>query len=133
MIGLGIDLVCVSSFRQQLDDQSSSFRALCFTEQERRTSQSRSSGNPVIHLAARYAAKEALIKAWSSMRFGRPELLPDPNYREIEVVNDHVGRPRIKLHGQLSTHLSNHRIQLSLSHDGDYSTAVVMLIPGDQS
>ena len=55
-------------------------------------------------LAARWAAKEAVIKAWSSTRYGHPEVIdPSPvDLREIEVRTDAWGRPAIRLHGAIA-------------------------------
>ena len=44
-------------------------------------------------LAARFAAKEAFLKAWSGSRCGQPPLLATIDLREIEVVDDGYGRP----------------------------------------
>ncbi|WP_149361144.1 holo-ACP synthase [Lolliginicoccus suaedae] len=79
------------------------------------------------HLAARWAAKEALIKAWSGSRFGRPRLLEAVDYRDIEVVTDHDGRPRIVLHGPIAEHLRGATIHVSLTHDGDTAGAFVII------
>jgi holo-[acyl-carrier protein] synthase len=45
----------------------------------------------------------------------------------IEVVSDAWGRPRIRLHGEVADHLAGHSLEVSLSHDGDYAIAYVVL------
>ena len=129
MIGLGTDLVSIELIRQQLADKASQFAEKSFTVGELRYANNNPSRKPEHHLAARYAAKEALIKAWSSLRFGRPPIITNSNLLEIEVINDHYGRPQIRLHGTFQQHLQDHHTQISLSHDGDYATAVVLLFP----
>ena len=129
MSGLGVDMVSVSGLRSQLKDPASVFADGTFTAGEQRYASQSPSGDPVRHLAARYAAKEALIKAWSSTRWARPPVNPHPDLREIEVVNDHYGRPALRLHGVIGGQLSGYQAQLSLSHDGDYAIAVVILSP----
>jgi holo-[acyl-carrier protein] synthase len=50
--------------------------------------------------------------------------------RDIEVARDDVGRPWLRLHGELpllAEKLGADRAWVSLSHDGDYATAVVAL------
>ena len=45
----------------------------------------------------------------------------------IEVVADAWGRPRIRLHGEVAKRLDGHTLEVSLSHDGDYAIAYVVL------
>ena len=45
----------------------------------------------------------------------------------IEVVTDAWGRPRIRLHGEVAKRLEDRTFELSLSHDGDYAIAYVVL------
>lgn len=127
MIGLGVDMVQISQLQEQLRDSASVFVRETFTSKEISYANRNPSGHPERHLAARYAAKEAVIKAWSSVRFGKPPVVAHPKFTEIEVVNDHYGRPRIQLHGAMRTHLQQFQIQVSLSHDGDYAIATVLL------
>ena len=68
------------------------------------------SGGEAESLAARWAAKEAVIKAWSSTCFGHPEVI-DPEYvdlREIEVRTDAWGRPAIRLHGEIADSMADY-------------------------
>ncbi|MBD8506047.1 holo-ACP synthase [Hoyosella sp. G463] len=91
------------------------------------SSRASSADSQARHLAARWAAKEALVKAWSGSRFGRPRLLATVDYQDIEVVTDHVGRPRIVLHGPIAEHLRDATIHVSLTHDGDTAGAFVII------
>jgi holo-[acyl-carrier protein] synthase len=84
----------------------------------------------VRHLAVRYAAKEAFIKAWSSAARGRPQALEQVALKEIEVVTDARRRPSLRLHGRVrdaveTLELSG--IHVSLSHDGGVAAAVVLV------
>jgi holo-[acyl-carrier protein] synthase len=72
-------------------------------------------------LAARFAAKEAVIKALGS---------PLMALHEIEVVRDEGQRPRVQLHGRARARanaLGVRSIALSLSHARAYAVAVVVL------
>jgi holo-[acyl-carrier protein] synthase len=103
---------------------------LAFTAGERRDSRGRASSDPALHLAARYAAKEAFVKAWSSARWGTPPALSEVALREVEVVTDRWGRPTIRLHGavaQAVADLGPLGVHLSLSHDGPFAAAVVVI------
>jgi holo-[acyl-carrier protein] synthase len=120
---VGVDLVDVPGFAQQLEDSASAFVEHTFTPRERKVRDPR-------RLAARFAAKEAFIKAWSGSRAHQPPLLGSLDLREIEVVDDGYGRPALTLHGTLAETVGPCRTSLSLSHDGDTAIAVVLFQSG---
>jgi holo-[acyl-carrier protein] synthase len=124
----GVDLVDVAAFRAQLADPASTFAEATFTAGERRAAARRPSRDPAPHLAARYAAKEAVLKAWSGAHFGRPPQLPRVPLTDIEVVSDAHGRPSITLHGGIGEALRGAHVSVSLSHDGGYAVASVVLV-----
>jgi holo-[acyl-carrier protein] synthase len=115
----------VPSFADQLDQPGSEF-AEVFTPGERRDANGRPT-DAARHLAARWAAKEAVVKAWSASLHGTPPVMGDEALRLIEVVSDAWGRPRIRLHGEVAKHLEACSVEISLSHDGDYATAYAVL------
>ena len=127
MIGLGVDIIQISEFEQQINDVASFFVRSSFTAKEIRYAQTNVSRNPAQHLAVRYAAKEAFLKAWSSLYRGRPNILTQPKFTEIEVCNDAFGRPFITTHGTIHQYVATYQIQLSLSHDGDYAIASIII------
>lgn len=130
ILGVGIDLVTVSDFRAQLDDPASTLRQGTFTPRELEDTRHRPSHDQALHLASRFAAKEAFIKAWSAGAFGRPPVLPRVDLREIEVTTDHFGRPALRLHGavaQAVATLGKTRIHLSLTHEVAICAAVAVL------
>ena len=101
-----------------------------FTPGERRAARS-GQGSEAESLAARWAAKEAVIKAWSSTCFGHPEVI-DPGHvdlREIEVRTDAWGRPAIRLHGAIADSMADYTVLVSLTHDAaaDVAAAFVVL------
>jgi phosphopantetheine--protein transferase-like protein len=135
-LAVGLDLVTTTTFAEQLADPASAFVDATFTAREQRDA--RAAGPiRVQRLAARYAAKEAFVKAWSGARAGRPPVLAAVDLRDIEVVDDGHGRPALRLHGavadaleQLATELgvaAPLRTHLSLSHDPPTAAAVVVL------
>lgn len=134
IIGVGTDTVAIESFSAQLEDKASGFLDATFTAQEQHTAKARASGKARIHLAARFAAKEALIKAWSGGFFGEQPALQHVDMREIEVVNDRFGRPALHVHGRvaavLNQRLPGYRAHLSLTHDGPCASAFVVLEGG---
>lgn len=134
ILGVGLDVVDVDAFGAQLADAASGFVEATFRPGERRAGPSTPGARRAQHLAGRFAAKEALVKAWSSARRGQPPALPSVDLRDIEVVDDGYGRPALRLHGSVasavralapsSTSVVAH---LSISHDGHVAAAVVVL------
>lgn len=135
ILGVGVDLVHVPSFADQLELPGSRFAGV-FTPGERRDARDRDPslrGGPARHLAARWAAKEAVVKAWSDSLHGSPPVTGDDVWHLVEVVTDAWGRPRIRLHGEVAGLLRGD-LHVSLSHDGDYATAYAVLSgPGQPS
>lgn len=128
VVGIGIDLVTVSEFSAQLAQPGSTMERF-FTATERRDSAR--DGRPERHLAARWAAKEAVIKAWSSARFALDPSLPEIEHRCIEVVSDVRGRPRIRLTDPVASAVESTlgpvSLHVSLTHDGDVAAAVAVI------
>ena len=78
-------------------------------------------GHAAERLAARFAAKEAAIKAFDLAEAGI-------NWRDIEVRRLPDGACQLALHGRAAAQLQRlgvRDVALSLSHDGDYAAAVV--------
>ena len=103
IVGVGIDLVSIPDFAEQVDQPGTVF-AETFTPGERRDAADKSS-SAARHLAARWAAKEAVIKAWSGSRFAKRPVLPEGIHRDIEVITDMWGRPKVRLTGAIAEHL----------------------------
>ncbi len=125
---VGVDVVGISAFAEQLDEPGTRF-ARSFTAGERRAAQ-RGEGGEAQSLAARWAAKEAVLKAWSSTRFGQAEVI-DPEHvdlREIEVRTDAWGRPAIRLHGAVAHAMAGYAVLVSLSHDPAADIAVAFVV-----
>lgn len=130
ILGIGIDLVAMEGFEAQLADTASVFVAETFTDQERADAARGTPRAEAWSLAARFAAKEAFIKAWGSARHGSPPSLTRLDYRDMEVARDAYGRPKLVLHGEVKqaiASLGELRIHLSLSHDGPVAAAYVIL------
>ena len=100
IVGVGIDLVSIPDFAEQVDQPGTVFSET-FTPGERRDASDKSS-SAARHLAARWAAKEAVIKAWSGSRFAQRPVLREDIHRDIEVVTDMWGRPRVRLTGAIA-------------------------------
>ena len=125
VLGIGIDIVSIPEFGEQLKQPGTTFGDR-FTVGERRDSAA-GTGEDARHLAARWAAKEAVVKAWSVSRFSRSPLLPLIRHSDIEVITDNWGRPAIQLAGEIGEILSEATVHVSLTHDGDTAAAVAIL------
>ena len=148
VLAVGTDLVHIPGFETQLDQPGTVFAQRAFTARELREARSRSQERgttPAQHLAARWAAKESFIKAWSQAHVlcaksrgtsTSPVILAeDVDWREIEVVTDRWGRPSLRLSGtvaQAVEHSLGEEVStpgcwpVSMSHDGDYAAAIVL-------
>jgi holo-[acyl-carrier protein] synthase len=122
-LAMGMDTVDLDSIRNSLEAHGVRFEQRVFTSDELRDAQ-RVAGGYVERLAARFAAKEAAIKA-----FGLTEVGVD--WREIEVRRAVDGRPHLVLHGRVSRQVGKMgvgAIEVSMSHDGRQACAVVAAI-----
>ncbi|MGN6160624.1 MAG: holo-ACP synthase AcpS [Marmoricola sp.] len=128
MTGVGVDLVHVPTFAEQLALPGSRFRSV-FSVGERADAVARSleSAQEAAFWAARWAAREAAVKAWSATLFGEEPPYGDEVLAQIEVACDAWGRPRLIFRGDVAEALAGHEPALSLSHDGDYAIAYVVL------
>ena len=100
-LAVGLDIVTTTTFADQLADTASAFVDATFTAREQRDARAPEAIR-VQRLAARFAAKEAFVKAWSGARAGRAPQLATIDLREIEVVDDGHGRPALRLHGAVA-------------------------------
>ncbi len=126
---VGIDLVGVEGFAEQLGSVGSAFAGATFTARELRAAAGASGAAQ--HLAGRFAAKEAFVKAFSGARPGRAPVIPDMDWREVEVVADGWGRPTLALHGALAeavhASLGAVVIHVSITHEPTMAAAVVVI------
>ena len=131
--GVGVDVVDLGAFAASMGEPGTRF-ANVFTATERRQARDAASrrgapGDEDRHLGARWAAKEAFIKAWSEALYGQPPPIApeDVRWTEISVVSDAWGRPAIRLGGQVAeavrASVGDIRINISLSHEGEIATA----------
>lgn len=112
--GIGIDIEGVYRFRKLSTDIP--FLQRVFTQKELDYCFSHKS--PAPHLAVRFAAKEAVIKALSSLR--KTGLA----YKDIEVINDENGVPLARIRKAGFERL---QINLTLSHSSSQAIALAMI------
>lgn len=120
---LGFDLVQISQVADSLDQFGALYEERLFTAGELEYAR-RGEHVHAERLAARFAAKEAVIKALQLSDAGLV-------FRDIEVCKMDDGSCEVQLHGraaELAQDLGHARILLSLSHDGDYAAAVATVL-----
>lgn len=118
IIGVGLDVVPVERFALALRRTPSMLTRL-FTVAERTTEHGEP--RPPESLAARFAAKEALVKALGEAGVGE--------WTDVEVGTDGAGRPVLTVSGAVADHAAARGIthwHVSLSHDGGIASAVVI-------
>lgn len=114
--GVGVDIVSVERVRAAVE-RSEAFLKRNFSEGELSYCLPRSAR--IEHLAARFAAKEAVGKA---LRTGvRPT--------QVEIVHDSTGAPVVRLSGLMRKEHSDKRVLVSISHDGGYAVAFCVVVP----
>jgi len=120
---LGFDLARVSGIAESIRLFGRRFTDRLFTSRELDYALS-GTGQCAERLAARFAAKEAVIKALNLSEAG-------VGWRDIEVVKRPDGSCAVVLHGQarrIAQAMGTREILLSLSHDGDCAGAVVHVL-----
>jgi holo-[acyl-carrier protein] synthase len=112
IIGIGVDVVQVSRFKQQLT-KAPALRDRLFTPAERELN--------IRSLAARFAAKEAVAKALSAPA--------GMNWQHCSIEVDAAGAPHVVATGTVAEVADAQGVttwHLSMSHDGDVATAMVV-------
>ena len=120
MIGIGCDLAEVERIKKAIERNG--FKERVFTPEEIAYCTG-ARGDKVQSYAARFAAKEAFLKAiGTGLRGG--------GLTEISVVNDNLGKPELKLTGYFASYaekLGVKKIHITLSHTATTAMAVVAL------
>ena len=128
ILGTGIDLVENERVAEMIDRWGAHFLDRVFTAQEQEYS--RCKGRPAQHLAARFAVKEAVSKAF------RTGIGPHFGWLDIEVLRDEQsGAPSVKLHGKAAAFAARTGgcdVLISLSHTRHYAVASAVLVSREE-
>lgn len=125
--GVGIDLLEVDRLAEALERYGERFEVRVFTDLERRQCAGRR--DRVQALAARFAAKEACLKALGTGWSQGLSLI------QVEVVRTEGGKPELRLHSAAAARAKDLGVtgmHVSLTHQPGAAAAVVML-EGDPS
>ncbi len=122
ILGIGTDLAEVGRIRQSIAQFGDRFLRRIYTEGERAYSSSKA--NAAERFAARFAAKEAGMKAIGTGWRG------GVTWKDFEVVNQRSGRPELVLRGvarEIAERLGVKRVSISLTHTAEMAFAIVIL------
>lgn len=118
MIKTGIDIVYVPRIKKVVEKDVIMKKIFTLNE----TNYFENKNYSLDTIAGTYASKEAFIKALH-LDITKVDL------HDIEVIHDQDGIPHLVLHNDLLDLVKNQNINLSISHDGDYATAIVIIYP----
>ena len=123
LLGIGLDLVEIERFRTSVERHGQPFLNRLFTAAEQ--SYCSSLADPVPSYAARFAAKEAVSKAFGT------GIGSDLSWQDIEIIHDARKAPAIVLHGKgltLLQSLNASRCLITLTHTASTAAAAAALI-----
>lgn len=121
IFGLGTDIIEVGRVEDKLA-RTAGLKAKLYTPGE--IAYCEAKHRPALHFAARFAAKEAFLKAMGTGWSGGHA------FADIEIVNDALGKPELAVHGRVREFCEAHGVagmEVSLTHLRDLAQAVVVL------
>ena len=120
IFGTGIDIIEIARIKKVVE--SPRFRQRVYTTAELEYCRSRGA-NEIASLAARFAGKEAVAKAFGTGMYGG-------TFSDIEILPDELGAPRVRLSNGFAELVAAKKItkvHVSLSHAQTFATAVCVL------
>ena len=120
-IECGTDIIEISRIKDSIEEAGERFSDRVYTKAEIEYCESKKK-QKYQHYAARFAAKEATFKAISSLLEDKYSIC----WKDIEVVNDSQGKPKVNILGVDETRIES--ISISISHCKEYATANVVAV-----
>lgn len=121
VFGIGIDIIEISRIEEVLERHGDRFLKKILTVAERDYCMAQK--KPATHIAARFAAKEAVSKAFGT------GIGSDLGWLDVEVMRRSTGAPQIRLTGPGAAFAEKEgigEIKISISHARDYAVAKAM-------
>lgn len=121
IFGIGTDLIENHRIKEKLE-RTPGLKEKLFTEIEIKYCETKK--QPYLHYAARFAGKEAFLKAMGT------GFANGYKFNEIEILNDEKGKPFVKVYGKVKEFLKENKIlsvQISMAHIKEFAKAVVIL------
>ena len=120
VLATGIDIIEIQRIRQAIERWGDRFLRRIFTPSE--INYCRRKNRPELSFAARYAAKEAVLKA---LGIG---LKGGLGWTDLEIVNDELGAPMVRPGQRMMDLMGSKRVLISLSHIRELAVAVALLV-----
>jgi holo-[acyl-carrier protein] synthase len=118
--GIGVDIVEVQRIKDAIEKYKEKFSGKIFTEEEIAYSMT-FKNREYVHLAARFAVKEAFSKAVGT------GITQGFRFKEVGVVNKESGEPELVLTGDLAEKYGHYHFHVTISHTEINAVAVVVL------
>ncbi len=118
-IKCGTDIIEVSRIKESIEKVGDKFLNKIYTQKEIEYCLSKNNMK-YQHFAARFAAKEAIFKAISSLIKNKYEI----TWKDVEVLNDENGRPYVHF---LNNNYNIEQIDISISHLKEYAIATCIV------
>ncbi len=115
ILGIGTDIIETARIRKAIERRGKAFIEKIYTPQEQNYCER--FADPALPYAARFAAKEAMVKAlgWGM----RPPL----TWTKLEILHDGLGKPIVELSEEVASLTGVGKILLSMSHCQEYAVA----------
>lgn len=123
-ISCGVDIIEIERIKSDIEKIGEKFLNRVFTDKEIKYCESKKA-QKYQHYAARFAAKEAALKAVSKYLDDKYSV----SWKDFEVENDGQGRPKINLFNINTDNIQN--IDISISHCKLYAMASVTVLYKD--
>jgi len=117
----GTDIIEVSRIRESIERSGDNFLKVIYTPEEIEYCESKKNAK-YYHYAGRFAAKEAIYKAVSSILDHKFDL----SWHNAQVVNDESGNPKVEFLNVNVPKIKN--IDISISHCKEYAVATVVIV-----
>lgn len=118
--GIGNDIIEIERIREAVEAHGDRFASKLFTPLEKEYCSKYK--DPIPHFAGRFAAKEAIAKAFGT-GFGEKT-----SWLDIEILNDPNGKPQVFFSPAIKKQFHNPKVLISISHCKSYATAVAIWI-----
>lgn len=122
IIGIGTDIVSIQRIEEAVERFGERFINRVFTGEEANVCKGKKEKGP--YLAGRFAAKEAVLKAFGT------GVSNGIGFKNIGILREPGKRPTVSLHGELkkmAESLGVKDIHISISHDGGIATAFAVV------
>jgi len=126
ILGIGIDIINIKRIEKSLKKNNGKLKKKIFSKKEINYCDKKKE-NSFSYYAKRFAAKEAFSKALGT------GIKKDINFKNIEILNNKIGKPTISLKGKTEAFLKkkiknkNYSINLSISDDFPWAQAIVII------